>query len=89
MSFTAVVAIGVKLARAAMLGANTIEGLRGTVKGADKRELALRVAQEALGFCQENQQIPMTPKIRDAWEAYNDAYVKLQNAIAGDSGAPK
>lgn len=82
MSFAAVATVGVKVARAIMLGANTVEGMRGEVKGNDKRKLALQVATEALGFCQENVAIPMTAKVREAWADYTDAYVKLQNALA-------
>ncbi len=82
MTFAAVAAIGARLARAVILGANTVEGLQGAVKGSDKRELALRVATEALGFCQDNQGLPMTEKVKAALKDYNDAYVKLQNALA-------
>lgn len=89
MNFAPVILFGVKLAKAAILGANTVEGMGGEAKGSTKRDLALHVAREALGFCQENQEIPMTPKIREAWEAYNDAYVKLQNVIAESTGATR
>jgi hypothetical protein len=88
MNFAPVLIFGFKLAKAALLGANTVEAMSGDTKGATKRDLALRVAQDALSFCSENQQIPMTPKIREKWEAYNDAYVALQNAIAEASGGP-
>jgi hypothetical protein len=86
VSFTAVAAIGLKVAKALMLGANTIEGIQGNAKGDGKRELALRFAQEALGFCQDNQGVPYTDKVREAMKKYNDAYVELQNALAEATG---
>lgn len=86
MGFASIAVLGTKLAKAIILGANTIEGMQGGVKGGAKRELALRIATEALGFCQENQQIPMTPKIKEKLDKYNDAYVELQNAIAEATG---
>lgn len=89
VTFTTVLGVGLKVARALMLGANTVEGLQGTVKGSEKRDVALRVAQEALSFCQDTQGIPMTSKVRDAMQRYNDAYVALQNALAEESETRK
>lgn len=82
MSFAAAAAVGVRVAKALILGANTIEGIQGAAKGAGKRDIALKFAQEALGFCQDNQGVPQTQKVREAMQRYNDAYVELQNAIA-------
>lgn len=86
MSFATVAVFGAKLAKAMILGANTVEGIQGAVKGSAKRDLALSIATEALGFCKENQNLPMTPKIKEKLDKYNDAYVELQNAIAEASG---
>lgn len=86
MSFAKVIKVGGKLAAAIMLGADTVEALQGTVKGSAKRDIAFDYGRRSLGFCSENQQIPMTPKIREKLDALNDAYVDLQNAIAEATG---
>lgn len=88
MTFASVIAVGVKLAHAVILGANTVEQLKGAVKGGEKRAAAWAVAQSSLGFCSENEQLPMTPKIRDKLNALNDAYVAYMNAVAEAAGGP-
>lgn len=81
VSFAAAAAIGVKVITAIVTGANTIEGLKGAVKGADKRALALNIAHWGLGNCGDTAHLAsLSPKIREKQQRLNDAYVDLMNA---------
>lgn len=79
------VLIGARIAKAVIVGANAVEGAATTLKGDQKRDLALRVAADAMAIC-GGTLTATTPEVRDALAAYNDAYVKLQNALAKAEG---
>lgn len=72
--------IGARIAKALIVGANAVEGAATTMKGDDKRRLALRVAEDAMSLCGGT--LNRTPEVAKALDDYNDAYVKLQNALA-------
>ena len=72
--------LGIRIAKAVIIGANAIEGTATSLKGDDKRALALQVARDAMTLC--GSAIVTTPEIQKALDDYNDAYVKLQNVIA-------
>jgi hypothetical protein len=79
--------IGVRVAKAIILGAGIVENAGTTHKGDSKRALALQFAEQAMGLCGDSAMQGVSDEVQEAMRKYNDAYVELQNVLA-KSGKP-